>query len=395
MEPRPKSSLMAQIPQVFTPSAPVKSRGLFAGRNDELMETVNVLNEPGRHVVLYGERGVGKTSLANVLSQFVTVGEEDDSFSDLSVGINCSTNDKFRSVWTKVARALELELPESWKYSDPDPDEIRILLGQIQPPMLIVIDEYDRFEDDHGITLMADTLKSLSDHHVESKLVLVGVADSIDQLIGEHESIQRAISEVHLARMSEEDSSAIIKSGAEKLGLPIDDDASRLIVRMSEGLPTYVHLLAQYAFQAAAANDNSPVNGTHVNEAIKKVVEKHSLRKEYQTAIQSPRRDNLFPHVLAACALAEKNPLGQFTASAVKVPLSKIRGQSVDVPSFSRHLSEFMSAERGSVLKREGTPRKYTYRFRNPLLQPFAIIAAISDGIIPDGFRDQILTELA
>lgn len=386
-------STYGKISQVFTPSAPVKTRDVFAGRQFEVIEIISVLREPGRHVVLYGERGVGKTSLANVLSQFDGVG--DASTFSLTTRVNCSTSDTYRSIWIKVARALGLEVPEAWNFGNPDPDEIRTLLADVNPPKLIVIDEYDRFEDDDGVSLMADTVKSLSDHHVPSKLVLVGVADSIDQLIGEHQSIQRAISEVHLARMTIEDSREILQSGAFKLGVDIDDEAEHRIVRMSEGLPTYVHLLAQHAFQAAVLNDEDEVTAEHVDRAIDLVVQKHSLAKEYQTAVQSPRSDNLFPHVLAACALAEKNPLGQFTASAVRDPLSRIRQKRVEIPSFSRHLSEFLSADRGFALKREGTERKYTYRFQNPLLQPFAIIAAISEGLVPEEYKREILSKRA
>ena len=41
--------------------------------------------------------------------------------------------------------------------------------------MVIVLDEYDRVEDDDALSLIADTIKSLSDHAVETKLVIVGV----------------------------------------------------------------------------------------------------------------------------------------------------------------------------------------------------------------------------
>lgn len=382
-----KLSNFGRVREVFTPFAPVVSSDLFAGRAMELMQTLAILGEPGRHVVLYGERGVGKTSLANVLSQFRTGTDSQE----MTARINCATNDTYKSIWDKVARALGSSSPTEWGYDGPGPDDIRILLEQIDRPILIVLDEYDRFEDNEGISLMADTLKTLSDHRVESKLVLVGVADSIDQLLGEHQSIQRAIAEIHLPRMTSDDSEKIIEGGAGEIGIPIADKARDRIVRVSEGLPHYVHLLAQNAFESAVVNQDDEVLIDHVDDAIGDVVNKHSLRREYQLAIQSPRADNLFPHVLAACALAEKNPLGQFTPGSVREPLSKIRGKLVEIPAFSRHLSEFISDARGAVLKREGTARRFTYRFENPLLQPFAIIAAAKEGIIPESYREQIL----
>src|SRR5439155_19716416 len=41
-------------------------------------------------------------------------------------------------------------------------------------PKLIVIDELDRLEDDDTISLLADTIKTLSDHSIPGTLMLVG-----------------------------------------------------------------------------------------------------------------------------------------------------------------------------------------------------------------------------
>lgn len=122
-------------------------------------------------------------------------------------------------------------------------------------------------------------------------------------------------------------------------------------------------------------------------------MKKHSLLREYQIAVQSPRRDNLFAQVLAACALAEKNRLGYFTPGAVKDPMSRIMGKPYDIANFATHLSAFTSNERGGILQREGVERKYVYRFRNPLLQPFALLTALSQGIVAKDLVDEILGE--
>jgi hypothetical protein len=39
-----------------------------------------------------------------------------------------------------------------------------------------VLDEFDRVEDDETPSLMADTIKAMSDHAVQTKIVIVGVA---------------------------------------------------------------------------------------------------------------------------------------------------------------------------------------------------------------------------
>jgi hypothetical protein len=237
---------------------------------------------------------------------------------------------------------------------------------------------------------MADTIKALSDHIVETKVVIVGVADSIDQLIGEHESVQRAIDEVLMPRMSEPELFDVVDNGLKIVEMNIDMKARSRIAKLAEGLPHYVHLLTLNAAQRAVLDDRKKISAEDVNEAIKRVVERHSLLREYQTAIQSPRPDNLFARVLASCALAEKNRLGYFTASAVREPMSRIMARQYDIPAFAAHLKAFTGPDRGSVLRREGTERRYTYRFRNPLLQPFAVLMAISDGLIPEAYREKL-----
>lgn len=52
--------------EVFTPSAPIDDQELFAGRNHELFSVIEAMQSAGQHAVIFGERGVGKTSLARV-----------------------------------------------------------------------------------------------------------------------------------------------------------------------------------------------------------------------------------------------------------------------------------------------------------------------------------------
>ena len=57
---------MPLVAEAFRPSAPIDRRSLFSGRTDQIAELFSVVAQPGAHAVVYGERGVGKTSLAAV-----------------------------------------------------------------------------------------------------------------------------------------------------------------------------------------------------------------------------------------------------------------------------------------------------------------------------------------
>ena len=351
---------------------------------DQVTDVINTVGQKGRHVILYGERGVGKTSLANVLAQ-VFAGF--DNFKLKSVGVNCQTNDNFATLWSNIFRELEWDGSGEWEEKTPDePEQIRYALQQLEHQSLIVIDELDRLEDDDALSLLADTVKTLSDKAVSVTLVLVGVADSVDELLGDHYSVGRALNQVHLPRMSITELEEIIDKGLSELLLEIEAGPRRRIARLSEGLPFYTHSLALHAGQHAVADDRGVITDVDVSRAVERVVSKtqHSIQTAYEKAIRSPRKDTLFQQALLAAALAPKGPLGHFTAGAVRDPMSRIMGEEVDFSKFNRHLNAFAGEKRGRVLEKSGEERGWFYRFRDPLLQPFVLLQGLAKGQIDE-----------
>jgi len=385
-----KAMRLAELARYFTPSTPVSTVDLFAGRFDQIVQILSVLNQPGRHVVLYGERGVGKTSLANLLADFGTPSGETGNDSLRSTRINCSTKDTYKSIWIRVFKDLDIDIPEAWSYGAPDPDEVRLMLANVPGRRIIILDEFDRWEDDEGLSLMADTIKSLSDHAVATRIVIVGVADSLDELVGEHESIQRNLEQVPMPRMTADELQKIPVTGFNRCNMTVGGRALALIVNLSEGLPHYAHYLSFHAGQRAVQDDRATVKDEDVLEAVKVAVKGHTVLSEYKRAIHAQRTGTLHERVLLACALARKDELGYFTAADVREPMSELMGRPYEIPAFSPHLKAFTETERGIVLKREGPERRFRYRFRNPLIQPFAILQALAKDQLPEQYRGRL-----
>ena len=86
--------------------------------------------------------------------------------------------------------------------------------------------------------LFTDTIKPLSDRVVPATLVLVGVADTIDELIREHRSVERAIVQVRMPRMARDELAEIARRGIEASHMTIQGLPSTASRRSRRDCPT-------------------------------------------------------------------------------------------------------------------------------------------------------------
>ena len=168
---------------------------------------IDAINQQGQHALIYGERGVGKTSLANVVSAFLA-----------SMGrarlivphINCDGTDDFSSIWRKVFQQITLsEDKQGLGFRPQVQTTLSSLSAGINAPItpdlvlsvslslpknclfIPIIDEFDRLANAEATRAFTDTVKMLSDQSPKTTLILVGVAGTVEELIAEHQSVER------------------------------------------------------------------------------------------------------------------------------------------------------------------------------------------------------------
>ncbi|MFD6950521.1 MULTISPECIES: AAA family ATPase [unclassified Nocardiopsis] len=384
--------------QHFRPGAPVDTFSLLKGRGQQVSSVLAAVRGLGQHAVVFGEPGVGKTSLAHVARSIVA----NIPPRHFGVRIQCSADDSFASVWRKFyAQALvesdiypggnQRDLSEAIsrvesictadEVSPFDAYRVLNIVGRVTP-VFLVIDEFDRIPDYVARELFSDLIKNLSDNLAPVTVVIVGVSDDVGGLISGHQSIQRALTQIPMPRMGSDELTEVLNEGLASAGITVPGRIARRCVELSQGLPYYVHLIGGLMGEFAVLDGKDEVQNVHYIQALQAAVERtsHTIVQKYRDATASHRSDALYEIVLLACALAETDDLGYFLPSAVREPYSVLTKKNRRTADFIRHLQAFCDYSRGPIFDTRGEGRQTKYRFIDPLLQPYVLILGFVEG---------------
>ena len=244
-------------------SQPVIDRTSFAGRHDALAQLIASIEQQRVHVVIYGERGIGKTSLAHVFAE--TAREARYLVLYGSCGTEAEFSSMFRAFASRIPRLyhssvlpnsteaergdnLDVMLPEQF-----GPRELADLFSEITGTrVLIILDEYDRVLDKNFRRDVAELIKNLSDRAARVQLVLTGVAQNLDELIGYAPSIRRNIVGLPMRPLTKAEVRDVIAIGEVAADLRYSPESVAMVTAMAGGSPYLVRLLAHQARACSA-----------------------------------------------------------------------------------------------------------------------------------------------
>lgn len=380
------------VRNIFTPHQPIQSVDLFWGRQKQVQQLIEHISTPGQHALLYGDRGVGKSSLANIAADLlISTLIDGDLYKK-----RCDSRDTFASILANPLRAFgidqrvsessssvrqggeaglripiakagihtERETKTTYRGIDLSPS---VVAEQLQDRKgLLLIDETDAVANSDEKRKVAELIKLLSDNGSKFKLLVVGIGDTAEELTGAHPSIQRCLRETKLDRMTPAELTLIITQGATKLEIGFSPDVTNAIVRLSSGYAHFTHLLALKCAEDAIADDRTLVDMAQLERSLNRAVEEAegSLRRSYENAVRSYNTD-MYVTILRAAASLDRV---EFSAGQLRTAISTLSGSYVTQASLNNFLTRLISSGSATVLVRKA---KGIYKFTDPRMPSF------------------------
>lgn len=371
------------VREIFTPHTPINQESLFKGRRKEVQQILSTLNTPGQHVLLFGERGVGKSSLANISSKNLV------DIADKKLIIKrCSKSDTFSSIFESVFEKLGINPyicskinyfgVEKYGITCKSEKEEQGINMRLSSPswmaerlkdcnILLLVDEFDAIQQKEDKHKISELIKLLSDSNSVCKLFIVGIAESADELTAGHPSVQRCLKEIKLNKMDMRELYGIIISGSQRLNITFAQDAKLRICHLSSGYPHFTHLIALKASEEAIVRETEKVDIEDVNSAIERSVSdcENSLRLSYDETVQSAKSLGIYRKILYATSCC----FDEFIRSSdIRYAYNLLFDEELSQNKLNNYLSKIVSYGNDKLLRRLA---KGVYRFNDPRMSAY------------------------
>lgn len=403
-----REEFINQLNRYLSASKPVKSIEHLFGRDNEKTLIDEALSAEGRHVFLFGDRGVGKSSLAASTaslhqssdSDFIQVGCGPDTefyktIEEIADRVIKNTYGKrinstshsldFKCYKVQIeSKEREINIPRvNSMYSAVDA-MVEICESHSEHPV-IVIDEFDQISSEKQRKLFATYLKDIGDRGVNIKLIFTGVGLSLQNLLGDHESSFRQLHTIQVERLNWTAREQISREAIESFGLTIDDEVVYLIAKISNGFPYFVHLLTEKILWSAFGSQQEidHIGFDLFDEALKKAISSINMQLKTKYDEATLHRSDDYTEVLWACADSESSPrkIDGLFKSYLRIN-SELHGKNppadkmpLDRKKFTSKLGMLKKDEFGAILENP-TSRAGYYAFKENILKGYIAMRA-------------------
>ncbi|MHC9512092.1 nSTAND1 domain-containing NTPase [Kangiella sp. M94] len=397
---RERRILKSGVREIFTPYQPIMTRELFFGRSEEVSSIIQQLNTPGQHSVLFGDRGVGKSSLANVAAEMLKPLKNDSLIKK-----RCDSSDNFLTIVEKLLIEVGIDLQVSntqtqnegrgkaglklplfnagVESKSSDSVSKKGFEGRAYSPSwvaekvkglnaIFLLDEIDVIKKEEKWKV-AELVKQLSDEGSQLKFLIVGIAETSSELTHGHKSVQRCLKETPLKKLSNQEVEQIVLEGSKKLGLVFAQSAIRKIVKVSAGYAHFAHLLALKSSENAIAESRNEISLGHIQRATDDACgdAEGALRTTYNEAVRSSNTEEFKKILIAASSIKED----EFNASNLRKAYSILWGGEISQGWLNNYLQKIVSEDKETILRRLA---KGVYKFNDPRMPSFIRLANLT-----------------
>ena len=324
----------AKLLDAYAPTRPVTDRRMFAGRTGIVKALIHALEEQRFHVVIYGERGVGKTSLLYLLSQAA----KDARY--LVAYIDCSQRSEFDETFRAIASYIPLMFHGAYGPTSIESERGDTLASLLGPqPMtvgaavdalariegtriLFILDDFDHCDSEDFRNKIAEFLKSLSDQAVHAQALIAGVSAELAELVGHVPSLHRHVLAMQIPRMTAGEVRDLIARGEAMGDVHFENEAVRAIIAACTGLPYLAKLLGYRAALAAVQDGRHAVAADDVGASIQAAIDelRETVPRAAQIHVEELTARGQLP-ILGALARAAQITGGSFTMEDVTAAL--------------------------------------------------------------------------
>jgi hypothetical protein len=387
------------------PSGPVESPELLFGREAAIQQIEEAYHSPGRHIFVYGDRGVGKTSVALTAAYHLNPA---DSTPVIVAGGTTGT-------FLAIVRAILAEMHgpsgrgretvtekkgiglkgigyevtrERSTGGVPDVFDLNSCVAALRDASgsesrrrVVVIDEFDLLTGDEDKFAFAELIKQVSDRMLPLCFVFVGIGRSLDELLGAHRSTYRYLEGVQLERLNFTGRWDIIDGCAVALGMRVNADSRLRIAQISDGFPHYVHLVCTKMFWHVFREEDVIVDATpeHYVQGVRNAVT--SIEVELKQAYELATRKNKDDYQEVLWAVADHFELARNTDSIYEsyLRIMRVRDKTpLERKKVSQKLNALKSKACGQILM---SPRRNWFEFRESMVRGYVRLRAEDNGV--------------
>lgn len=388
----------------LTSARPIQSAEHLKGREKALRSLTDALTSPGKHAFIYGFRGVGKSSLAQtaafqlqeaIRSPILIACEPSSTFTQLC---NDILRLAFRAKPLEIKGQRKITIGASYAgmggnlglESNSAPIDLKIssvneavslfrtACERANVGFVIVVDEFDQLTSTEEHQKIAILLKQLSEQNIPVRFIMCGIAATLERLFSQHESIYRQIHSEEVERVSLQARLDIIEDASNALSVSMRDDFKYRIAQISDGFPSFVHLIAEKVFTCAFDLGTDKVDQAAYEQGILEAVGsvELSLKRSYENSLH--RNTNKYEHAIWAIANDRLFDVNVDTIwQHYQVVCDQMDIKPVTRQNLNTKLNQLTQDQYGKLLEKV---RRSNYTFSEKMMRAYARLRAERHG---------------